>query len=64
MYTNGLMNSKSDFNLAVCDRFQGGDNLNLLFNSFQGCNEEQWVVTEGRGSILKCRETSFEGRGF
>ena len=41
----------------------GGENMNLLFSSFQGSNEEKWVVT-GRGSIVKCRETSLEGEGF
>ena len=64
MYTDGLMNSKSDFNSAVGDRFSGRKNMNLLFNSFQGSNEEKWVLTEERGSIAKRRETSSEGEGF
>ena len=29
--------------LAVHDRFPGGENMNLLFNSFEGSNEEKWV---------------------
>ena len=38
--------------------------MNLLFNSFQGSNKERWVVTEGRGSLAKFREMSFEGEWF
>ena len=29
--------------LAVCDCFPGGENMNLLFNSFEGSNEENWL---------------------
>ena len=36
----------------------------LLFNSFEGSNEEKWVVAEGRGSIVKCRETWSEEERF
>ena len=35
--------------------------MNLLFNSFEGSTEEKWVITEGRGSVVTCRETSFGG---
>ena len=37
--------------------------MNLLFNSFEGSTEEKWVITEGRGSVVTCRETSFGGGG-
>ena len=29
--------------LVVSDRFPGGDTMNLLFNSFEGSNDEKWV---------------------
>ena len=29
--------------LAVQDCFPGGENMNLLFNSSEGSNEEKWV---------------------
>ena len=38
--------------------------MNLLCNSFEGSNEKKWVATEGKGSRVKYRETSFEGEGF
>ena len=63
MYINGLMDSKSDFNTTLCDRFPGGENLiffSIVFNSLQGSNEEKWVVTDGRRPIVKGRETSFD----
>ena len=28
-------------NLAVWDRFPGGDNMNMLFNCFESSNEEK-----------------------
>ena len=37
----GIACQSSD--LAVCDRFQGGENVNLLFNSFEGSDEEKWL---------------------
>ena len=40
MYTDGLMYNKSDFHSTVRDYFPGGENINLLFNSFQGSNEK------------------------
>ena len=38
--------------------------MNLLLNSFEDSNEEKLVATEGGGSRVKCRETSFEREGF
>ena len=38
--------------------------MNLLFNSFEGSNGGKWVIAEGRGSIVTCRETSFEEEEF
>ena len=38
--------------------------MNLLCSSFEGYNEKKWVATEGKGSRVKYRETSFEGKGF
>ena len=36
--------------------------MNLLFNCFEGSNEEKsGQATEGRGSMVKCVETTFEG---
>ena len=60
------MDSTLNFNSWVRDRFPGKRILiyfATVFNSFQDSNEEKWVVTEGRGSIVKCRETLFEGEG-
>ena len=36
--------------------------MNLLFKGFEGSNEENWQATEGRGSVVKCGETPFEGK--
>ena len=66
MYTDSLMDSTLNFNSRVRDRFPGRRILiyfAIVFNSFQDSNEGKWVVTEGRGSIVKYRETSFEGEG-
>ena len=66
MYTDSLMDTTLNFNSRVRDRFPGKRILiyfATVFNSFQDSNEEKWVVTEGRGSIVKCRETLFEGEG-
>ena len=38
--------------------------VSIVSNSFQVSNEKKWVVTEGRGSIVKCREKLFEGQDF
>ena len=49
---------------AARDRFQAGEVTNLLFNYFKGFNEE--VIgsdAEIRGSIVKCGERQFKGRG-
>ena len=67
MYTDDLIDSKSDFNSAFRDRFPEGRiwiYFLIVFNSFQSSNEEKWVVAEGRGSIVKFSGTSFEGEGF
>ena len=66
MYTDSLMDSTLNFNLRVRDRFPGRRILiyfGILSNSFQDSNEGKWVVTEGPSSIVKYRETSFEGEG-
>ena len=67
MYTAGIMDSKSDLNSAVCDSSREWRLLiyfSIVFSNFQGSNEKKWMVTEERASIVKCRETSFEGEGF
>ena len=51
------------FQLGGSCSFPGRGEYEFTFRSFQGSDEEKWVVT-GRGSIVKCRETSFEGEGF
>ena len=35
------MDSKSKFKPAVRDCFPGGDDMNLLFNGFEGSNEKK-----------------------
>ena len=35
--------------------------MNLLFNVFEGSNEQNVKATEGRDSIMKHGETKFEG---
>ena len=37
------MNRSQRSGLAVQDRFPGGKNMNLLFNSFDSSNEEKWL---------------------
>ena len=37
------MDSKSEFNSAVRDLFQGGEGMNLLFDSFESSNEANMV---------------------
>ena len=67
MYTDGLMDSKSHFNSAARDRFREAKiwiYFSIVPSSFRCSDEEKWVVTERRGSIVKCRETSFEGERF
>ena len=36
-----VFRSSQSSDLAVCDRFPGGENMNLLFNSFENSNEEK-----------------------
>ena len=38
--------------------------MNLLFNGFEGSNEEKWVGNKGRVSIIKYGEMPFEGDGL
>ena len=37
------MDSKSSTSLAIWDGFAGGEDMNLLFNGFEGSNEEKMV---------------------
>ena len=39
MYTSGFMDSSQSSSSAVRDRFPGGEDMNLLFNGFEGSNE-------------------------
>ena len=38
--------------------------ISIDFNSFYGSSEGNWVVAEERGSIVKCRKTSFKVERF
>ena len=33
--------------------------MNLLFNSFEGSDEEKWLGNRRKGYTVKCRETPF-----
>ena len=57
-----MASRRSDPAVRYC--YPGGEGMNLLLNSFEDSNEEKLVATEGRGSRVKCRETSFEREGF
>ena len=51
--------------MAIRDLFIGGQNLNLLFNVFEGSNDGKMLkAIEEKGSIMKHGETPFEGDGF
>ena len=51
--------------MAIRDLFIGGQNLNLLFNVFEGSNDGKMLkAIEEKGSIMKHGETPFEGDGL
>ena len=43
MYTDGLMNSKSEFRSGSLWSFPKGENMILFFHNFESSNEEKWV---------------------
>ena len=58
------MDSKSKFKTAVRDCFLGGDDLNLLFNGFEGSNEKKWVGNRRQRFLMGHGETLFDVDGL
>ena len=52
MCLSGLIDSKSEFRLNVLGSFPGREVVNLLFNFFEGSNEE--IMGKRIGYMVKC----------
>ena len=63
MYNDDLMNSKSRVQIwqSVIISREGRICFSIVLSVLMKQKEE---VTKGRGSMVKCRETLFEGEGF
>ena len=63
MYNDDLMNSKSRVQIwqSVIISREGRICFSIVLSVLMKQKEE---VTKERGSMVKCRETSFEGEGF